>query len=79
MGDWEREMKFVGYKMYMSTMQADIILKNFTNYNSKTSKISKIRNYYNNHLGLNNNSNHLYTIDVSERDELIKHLKGQRI
>ena len=59
----------------MSTMQADIILKNFTNYNSKTSKISKIRNYYNNYLGLNNDSNHLYTIDISERDKFIKHFK----
>ena len=75
LNNWEREMKFVGYKMYMSTMQADIILKNFTNYNSKTSKISKIRNYYNNYLGLNNDSNHLYTIDISERDKFIKHLK----
>tara|TARA_R110000803_G_scaffold17345_1_gene46849 strand:- start:2097 stop:3044 length:948 start_codon:yes stop_codon:yes gene_type:complete len=74
--NWEREIKFVGHKMYMNTMQADIILKNFTKYDSKISKVSKIRNYYNNYLGLNNDSNHLYTIDISERDGLIKHLKG---
>ena len=72
--NWEREMKYVGYKMYMNTMQADIILKNFTKHDSKISKISKIRNYYNNYLGLNNDSNHLYTIDISERDGFIKHL-----
>jgi len=74
--NWEREIKFIGYKMYMSTIQADIILKNFNNYESKLSNISKVKKHYNDSLGLDNYSNHLYTIDIYGRDGFIKYLKG---
>ena len=40
------------------------------------SKIDYFKEMSLNGMGLNNDSNHLYTIDISERDGLIKHLKG---
>lgn len=77
--NWEREMKHVGYKMYMNTIQADVILRNFKNYELKIQAVSKIREHYNNSLGSNNQSNHLYTIDIFGRDGFIEHMKSNNV
>lgn len=77
--NWERRMKHIGYKMYMNTMQADIILNNFKKYEQKISALSQVKKHYNDSLGMNNTSNHLYTIDVFGRDGFIDHLKAMGV
>lgn len=77
--NWDRKIKFPGYKMYMNSIQCDIALKNFELYESKLERLSYIREYYNKNLGLNNTSSHLYRINTNERDTLINNLKKHNI
>jgi len=77
--NWERKIKFVGYKMYMNSIQAQIALNNFELYEHKLSKLSTIRNVYNKKLGYVNNSNHLYRIETQNRDEFVKLMKNDNI
>lgn len=77
--NWDRKIKFLGYKMYMNSIQCDIALKNFELYESKLERLSYIREHYNKNLGLNNTSSHLYRINTNERDTLINNLKKHNI
>lgn len=77
--NWERKIKFPGYKMYMNSIQCDIALKNFEKYEDKLEKLKKIREIYNEEFNLNNISNHLYRIDVDDRDNFIKYMKEKEI
>jgi dTDP-4-amino-4,6-dideoxygalactose transaminase len=77
--NWERKIKFPGYKMYMNSIQCDIAIKNFEKYESKLERLSYIRDYYNKNLGLNNISSHLYRINTNNRDLLINKLKENKI
>jgi dTDP-4-amino-4,6-dideoxygalactose transaminase len=45
--NWDRKIKFPGYKMYMNSIQCDIALRNFELYESKLERLSYIREYYN--------------------------------
>jgi dTDP-4-amino-4,6-dideoxygalactose transaminase len=73
--NWDRKIMFPGYKMYMNSIQCDIALRNFKNYNSKLEKLNEVRNIYNSELSYNNSSNHLYRIEIGDRDEFIKYMK----
>lgn len=73
--NWNRKIKFPGYKMYMNSIQCDIALRNFMQYEDKCSKLQKIRDYYNTELGYKNTSNHLYRIDVEDRANFIQYMK----
>jgi len=77
--NWDRKIKFPGYKMYMNSIQSDIAIKNFEKYESKLERLSYIREYYNKNLSLNNVSSHLYRINTNNRDLLIKKLKENKI
>ena len=77
--NWDRKIKFPGYKMYMNSIQCDIAIKNFEKYESKLERLSYIRDYYNKNLGLNNVSSHLYRINTNNRDLLINKLKENKI
>ncbi len=77
--NWERKIKFPGYKMYMNSIQCDIALKNFEKYDDKLEKLKKIREIYNKEFNLNNTSNHLYRIDVNNRDNFINYMKEKEI
>ena len=77
--NWDREIKFPGYKMYMNSLQADIALKNFNLYENKLNKLEEIRKKYNKSLGYENTSNHLYRIDVDDRDEYMKYMKNNGV
>jgi dTDP-4-amino-4,6-dideoxygalactose transaminase len=66
--NWNRKIKFPGYKMYMNSIQCDIALRNYRQYENKLEKLLKIRNLYNEELGYNNKSDHLYRINVDSRD-----------
>ena len=73
--NWERKIRFPGYKMYMNSIQADIAMNNFNLYEEKLSSLKKIRDIYNNELGYSNTSNHLYRIEVDNRENFIVYMK----
>ena len=73
--NWERVIKFAGYKMYMNSMQADIALRNFNLYEDKLSTLNRVRRIYNESLGLSNTSHHLYRIEVQNRNDFIDHMR----
>jgi len=77
--NWDRKIKFPGYKMYMNSIQCDIALRNYRQYENKLEKLSKIRSHYNNHLGYNNTSNHLYRINVNDREGFMEHMLNNNI
>lgn len=67
--NWDRQIKFPGWKMYLSSFQAAIINSNFKTYNSKTEKLKRLRDHYNVKLGLNNTSSHLYRVKVVDNQK----------
>ncbi len=73
--NWDRKILFPGYKMYMNSIQADIGSRNFKLYPDKLIKLSELRDKYNNVFNLKNTSNHLYRINVNNRDVFIQHMK----
>jgi dTDP-4-amino-4,6-dideoxygalactose transaminase len=73
--NWDRKIKFPGYKMYMNTIQAYIANENLKKLDKKNEKLTKIRNFYNKSLSLNNTSQHLYRINVTNRTEVVNLLK----
>jgi UDP-4-amino-4,6-dideoxy-L-N-acetyl-beta-L-altrosamine transaminase len=77
--NWDREIKHFGYKMYINSIQAYIGLKNFEKYEKKLQNLKYIRNFYNESFNLNNTSNHLYRIEVNNREELMSFLKKNNI
>jgi dTDP-4-amino-4,6-dideoxygalactose transaminase len=77
--NWDRKIKFPGYKMYMNSIQCDIALKNFNLYENKLEKLNKIRDYYNQNLNYNNTSNHLYRLDIENRDNFIAFMKNNGV
>jgi len=77
--NWERKIKFAGYKMYLNSIQADIANRNFEIYEEKLKKLEKIRNFYNEQLNTSNTSDHLFRINVNERQRLINILKENNI
>jgi perosamine synthetase len=77
--NWERKIKFAGYKMYMNSIQCDIALRNFNLYEDKLEKLKVVRDKYNKELSLNNTSNHLYRINVKNRPRFIKFMSENGI
>jgi len=77
--NWERKINFPGYKMYMNSIQANIALENFKLLDDKYEKLKIIRDLYNNNLGYTNTSNHLYRINVTNRDRFIEYMKNHGI
>lgn len=76
--NWERVIKFAGYKMYMNSLQAEIAMNNFRKYESKLNSLKKIREYYNEKFNYMNTSNHLYRlkVDSNKRFEIIQKMKS---
>lgn len=77
--NWDRQIKFPGYKMYMNSIQAKIALNNFHNYEQKLESLKFIREFYNKNLGLNNKSNHLYRIIVNDRKKIVSIFNQEEI
>lgn len=63
----------------MNSIQCDIALRNFKMYEDKLQRLSEIRNIYNKELGYNNTSNHLYRIEIDNRDSFIKKMKDNNV
>jgi perosamine synthetase len=72
--NWDRVQNMYGFKMYMNSIQAEIGLNNFLVYESKLLALDSVRNTYNDAFGLNNTSNHLYRIEVDDRNSFMKNM-----
>lgn len=73
--NWDRSIKFPGYKMYMNSMQCYIALQNLKKLDTKKSRLKEIRDIYNKELGYMNTSDHLYRIEVANNKSFIKQLQ----
>ena len=74
--NWERKIKFPGYKMYMNSIQAYIANENLKKLDSKKHNLSLIRDYYNKKLGYENTSEHLYRIEVENNKRFVNYMKS---
>jgi len=77
--NWDRTIKFPGYKMYMNSIQCYIANENLKLLDFKKMKLNSIRKKYNKAFGYNNTSDHLYRINIDDRDEFIKKMRGSNI
>jgi dTDP-4-amino-4,6-dideoxygalactose transaminase len=69
--NWERQVIKPGYKMYMNSLQAYIANENLSRLEAKNARLADICKYYNDCLGLKNNSRHLYRINVNNQKEFM--------
>jgi dTDP-4-amino-4,6-dideoxygalactose transaminase len=72
---WEREQIMLGYKMHGNSIQAKIAHENLKKLDKKNSILEEIRLVFNECLGYNNKSNHLYRIRVKDNCTFIKQMK----
>jgi dTDP-4-amino-4,6-dideoxygalactose transaminase len=74
--NWERTISFPGYKMYMNSVQAKILLDNFKFFEKKMRGLGRIVDTYNSEFGYENSSNHLYRIEVLNNQKFINDMKS---
>jgi dTDP-4-amino-4,6-dideoxygalactose transaminase len=77
--NWERGISFPGYKFYMNSIQAKIVMNNFKSFNQKMKVLGKLVNIYNKEFGYENKSKHLYTIEVLDNKKFIRNMKDAGI
>ena len=77
--NWERGISFPGYKFYMSSIQAKIIMNNFENFDKKMRSLGSLVDIYNKELGYENTSKHLYRIEVLDNKKFIENMKRDGI
>jgi dTDP-4-amino-4,6-dideoxygalactose transaminase len=77
--NWDRKIKFPGYKMYMNSIQCQIAMNNFKVYSKKLERLNEIRTQYNKNFNMTNTSDHLYRLAVKNRDDLMVKLKQLNI
>jgi len=73
--NWERGISFPGYKFYMSSIQAKVIMNNFENFDKKMMSLGSLVDIYNKELGYKNTSKHLYRIEVLNNEKFIQKMK----
>lgn len=74
--NWERVIKYPGFKFYMNSIQADIAYRNFQIYESKLNKLKRIRDIYNDELGLDNKSYHLYRLNIDDNNRFLNYMNN---
>jgi len=77
--NWNREHVKMGHKMHGSSIQAHIANENLKKLDEKNSILEEIRLNYNDALGYNNTSNHLYRIRVKDNKSFLKKMRKQGI
>lgn len=77
--NWERGITFPGYKFYMNSVQAEILMRNFQAFDKKMNSLSRLVDIYNSELGYENNSKHLYRIEVVNQQKFIDKMKSAGI
>lgn len=75
--NWDRETVSHGWKMYMNSVQAFVALENLKKLDEKKKRLKVVRSFYNKKFGIENTSNHLYRINVSDRDRKLQTLREQ--
>ena len=75
----ERGISFPGYKFYMSSIQAKIIMDNFKNFDKKMRSLGNLVDIYNKEFGYENTSKHLYRIEVLDNEKFIENMKRDGI
>ena len=73
---WGRGISFPGYKMYMNSIQAKILLNNFKSFPKKMRVLNNLVDIYNRELGYENSSKHLYRIEVLDNKKFIQAMKN---
>jgi dTDP-4-amino-4,6-dideoxygalactose transaminase len=76
---WERRHFMPGWKGYMSTVQAIVARRAFLALKARKIRLFQIRNIYNEVFGVDNDSEHLYRIDVEKREKLVESLSSYGI
>ena len=77
--NWERTIRFPGWKMYMNSFQAEIAFQNLLKLEEKKKKLLEIREIYNSQFNQENNSEHLYRLSIKDRDNFIIKMKEKGI
>ena len=77
--NWERRVKFPGWKMYLSSIQAYVGLKNLEKLDEKNSRLKEVQESYNKAFNYTNSSMHLYRISVKDREVFLKSMKENNI
>jgi len=77
--NWERRIILPGYKFYMNSIQAYIANENLSKLDNKKKRLYAIRDMYNKELGYSNSSDHLYRINVSNRNEFMSNMSKNNI
>jgi len=77
--NWDREHVRMGYKMHGNSLQAYIANENLKKLDSKNDRLKQIRLMYNEALGYNNTSNHLYRIRVKDNRSFLQSMRAQGI
>jgi len=73
--NWDRKIIVPGYKMYLSSIQADIANRNLDLLDGKQERLAEIRDMYNVAFGCDNVSSHLYRIAVDNREKFINDMR----
>lgn len=69
---WDRKQTGIGFKMYMTSIQAEIANEGLTKLEEKKEILAGIRLLYNAEFGLNNISHHLYRIPVKDNRKFME-------
>jgi len=77
--NWERKQVSLGWKMYMNSFQAFIANQNLKKLDKKRESLKTIRQEYNYAFNLSNTSDHLYRINVEDREKVMQRLKEKGI
>lgn len=72
---WERQIVCPGYKLYMNSIQCFMALENFKKFDDKMNRFEEVKYLYNKAFDLQNTSNHLYRINVDDRNEFSNKMK----
>jgi len=76
---WLNQIGFPGWKAYLNSIQAFIAQKNFRKLEDNKLILNEIRELYNELLGYNNTSDHLYRIKVQDNKTFIDKAKEKGI
>lgn len=77
--NWERRLMMTGWKMYLNSVQAFVANENLKTLDLRKQRLKEIRDFYNEELGYDNRSDHLYRIHVSDNDQFLKFASSQEI
>ena len=72
---WNRRLDFPGWKMHPNSSQCYVALNNLRKLDVKNEALDHIKEKYNSAFGINNDSRHLYRIDVDDRDRFTKEMQ----